>query len=147
MKEWLHRALISTSSGLSGVRIGGRSVIGSPTCSQNKTDVIYHFKNCGISSVWVLFYFLRETEIGGNRLWRYHGANRAPLTHHSVLYSRVSWTSLCVRRLSPWYVFISKTILGLIPSYLSCLLTRRHGGLWSLVPPPQSTNWTGQGSI
>lgn len=62
----------------------------------------------------------------------YHGAlrfitNCGPLTHHCVLYSMVNWTSLRAQRLCHWYVFIYKTILGLIPSYLSCFLTKTQG--------------------
>ena len=62
----------------------------------------------------------------------YHGELRfitkcGPLTHHCELYAKVSWTSLSARRLSHWYVFIYKIILGIGPSYLSCLLTRKNG--------------------
>lgn len=53
--------------------------------------------------------------------------NCSPLTHQCVLYSKVNWTSSCIRSLSHWYEVISKTILVIVPSYFSCLLTRKHG--------------------
>ena len=40
------------------------------------------------------------------------------LTHHCTLYARVLWPSLALCRLTHWYIFIYKSILGLLPSYL-----------------------------
>ena len=60
----------------------------------------------------------------------YHGALRfitdsANSTHHCCLYSLVNWPSLHMRRLLHWYLFIYKTILHLVPPYLSCYFTQR----------------------
>ena len=61
----------------------------------------------------------------------YHGALRfitdcKPLTHHCTLYSLVNWSSLSTRRLLHWYHFIYKSILGLLPTYLSSFMSRKH---------------------
>lgn len=58
----------------------------------------------------------------------YHGALRfitgsKPLTHHCTLYSLVNWSSLSIRRTLHWYTFIYKSILGLLPAYLSNYLS------------------------
>ncbi len=83
----------------------------------------------------------------------YHGAlrfisNCGSFTHHFILLSEVDWTSLWVHCLSYWYVLSNKAILGIIPSYLSSLLKRKHGNhnLWSrdicnLLFPKQELNW------
>lgn len=57
----------------------------------------------------------------------YHGAlrfitNCGALAHHCVLYSKVNWSSLCVRRLSHWYELIYKAVLQMTPPYISSLL-------------------------
>uniref|UniRef100_A0A0E9SRK3 Uncharacterized protein n=1 Tax=Anguilla anguilla TaxID=7936 RepID=A0A0E9SRK3_ANGAN len=44
-------------------------------------------------------------------------------THHCVLYDLVSWSSLSLRRLQHWYIFIYKAILGKLPLYLCNLLS------------------------
>ena len=54
----------------------------------------------------------------------YHGTlrfilNYKTLTHHCTLYTMVGWPSLITRRLSHWYTFICKAILGLLPFYCS----------------------------
>ncbi len=53
----------------------------------------------------------------------YYGALRFILncnvsTHLCDLYNRVGWLSLSTRRRKHWYLFIYKSILGLLPSYL-----------------------------
>ncbi len=45
-----------------------------------------------------------------------------PSTHHCVLYNRVGWPSLLTRRKMHWYLIIYKAILGMLPSYLCCLI-------------------------
>ncbi len=57
----------------------------------------------------------------------YHGALRFITdctfsTHHCILYNRVDWSSLAVRRQMHWYLLIYKAILGFLPSYLCCLI-------------------------
>ncbi len=57
----------------------------------------------------------------------YHGALRfitdsTFYTHHCILYNRVAWPSLAVRRQMHWYLSIYKVILGFLPSYLCCLI-------------------------
>ncbi len=52
---------------------------------------------------------------------------RDPLMHHCVLYSKVKWSPSGACRLSHWYAFIYKTILGKLPVYLSSLLNVRYG--------------------
>ncbi len=47
----------------------------------------------------------------------YHGALRFITdctfsTHHCILYNRVAWSSLAVRRQMHWYLLIYKAILG-----------------------------------
>lgn len=54
-------------------------------------------------------------------------ANCCPFTHHYDLYYKVNWPSLSNRRLSHWYDFIYKTIIGDLPSYLTKPLTRKQG--------------------
>ena len=61
----------------------------------------------------------------------YHGSLRfitgcKPLTHHCTLYSLTDWSSLSMRRTTHWYLFIYKSIIGLLPSYLSTYLTRKQ---------------------
>uniref|UniRef100_A0A8C2EK04 Reverse transcriptase domain-containing protein n=1 Tax=Cyprinus carpio TaxID=7962 RepID=A0A8C2EK04_CYPCA len=67
----------------------------------------------------------------------YHSALRfisdsKPLTHHCILYNRVSWPSLSIRRKIHFYLIIYKTILGLLPSYLGCLIQKKSVGKYSL---------------
>ena len=47
-------------------------------------------------------------------------------THHCELYSRVGWLSLSTRRLRNWHTFIYKAMLGLLPSYICDVITRRN---------------------
>jgi len=66
----------------------------------------------------------------------YHSALRfisdcKPLTHHCILYNRVSWPSLSIRRKIPFYLIIYKTILGLLPLYLGCLIQKK---CWEMFP-------------
>ena len=61
----------------------------------------------------------------------YHGALRfmtgcERLTHHCDLYERSDWPSLTVRRGTHWLTFIYKSLLGLVPCYLSSLLQRSY---------------------
>ncbi len=60
----------------------------------------------------------------------YHGALRFIKdckfsTHHCILYNRVAWSSLAVRRKMHWYLLIYKAILGFLPSYLCCLIQQK----------------------
>ncbi len=60
----------------------------------------------------------------------YHGALRFITdckfsTHHCILYNRVAWSSLAVRRQMHWYLLIYKAILVFLPSYLSCLIHQK----------------------
>ncbi len=43
-------------------------------------------------------------------------------THHCILYNRVAWSSLAVRRQMHWYLLIYKAIFIFLPSYLCCLI-------------------------
>lgn len=56
----------------------------------------------------------------------YHGAlrfntGRKTLTHHCTIHSLVNWPSLFTRRLFHWYIFIYKSVIGLLPVYLTSL--------------------------
>ena len=67
----------------------------------------------------------------------YHGAlryitNLRPLTHRCALYMRVGWPSLTQCRLSHWYVFIYKAILGQLPSYLCSLISLQENSTYQL---------------
>lgn len=53
--------------------------------------------------------------------------NCSARTHHCELYSRVGWPALATRRLTHWYRFIYKGLIGLLPSYLSVYLHRTEG--------------------
>ncbi len=60
----------------------------------------------------------------------YHGALRfitdcKPSTHHCTLYNRLGWPSLSIRRKMHWYAIIYKAILGMLPSYLCCLIQQK----------------------
>ncbi len=60
----------------------------------------------------------------------YHGALRfisdcKSSTHHCLLYNRVGWSSLLIRRKMHWYLIIYKAILGMLPSYLCCLIKQK----------------------
>ena len=61
----------------------------------------------------------------------YHGALRfitgcKPITHHCTLYTLVNWSSLSMRRTIHWYIFIYKSIIGLLPPYLTSYLSRNQ---------------------
>ncbi len=45
--------------------------------------------------------------------------------HHCMLYNRVGWPSLLTRRKMHWYLIIYKAILGMLPSYLCCLIKQK----------------------
>ena len=49
-------------------------------------------------------------------------------THHCQLYSQVGWPALSSRRLSHYCIFIYKAILGVLPSYVCSLITRKSVG-------------------
>jgi len=49
-----------------------------------------------------------------------------PLPHHCTLYSLVNWTSSTTCRHFHWNNFILKSILGLLPSYLSTFTSHKH---------------------
>uniref|UniRef100_A0A3B3HCE9 Reverse transcriptase domain-containing protein n=1 Tax=Oryzias latipes TaxID=8090 RepID=A0A3B3HCE9_ORYLA len=60
----------------------------------------------------------------------YHAAlrfvtNCKASTHHCELYSRVGWSSLSTRRFTHWCIFIYKSLLGLLPSYICSLIKLR----------------------
>ncbi len=48
-----------------------------------------------------------------------------PTTHHCILYNRVGWSSLLIRREMHWHLIIYKAILGMLPSYLCCLIKQK----------------------
>lgn len=54
--------------------------------------------------------------------------NCKPLTDHCELYCMVGWSTLATRRLSHWYTFIHKVILGLLPVYICSLRAQRSPG-------------------
>jgi len=61
----------------------------------------------------------------------YHSAlrfvtNLKALTHHCTLYARASLPSLTVRRLSHWYMFIYKAMLGKLPPYICSLISQSY---------------------
>ncbi len=83
----------------------------------------------------------------------YHGALRFITdckfsTHHCILYNRVAWSSLAVRRQMHWYLLIYKAILGFLPSYLCCLIHQkvvvnyslRSQSFYNLYVPSARTN-------
>ena len=45
---------------------------------------------------------------------------------------RVGWPSLTQRRLSHWYVFVYKAILGLLPPYLCSFISLQENGTYQL---------------
>ena len=53
------------------------------------------------------------------------------LTHHCDLYVKAGMPSLSIRRYTHWMIFIYKTLLGLVPTYL-CTLLRRTGSRYAL---------------
>ncbi len=60
----------------------------------------------------------------------YHGDLRfisdcKPSTHLCILYNRVGWSSLLIRRKMHWYLIIYKAILGMLPSYICCLIRQK----------------------
>lgn len=54
------------------------------------------------------------------------------MTHHCESYSRERWPVLSAKRLEHWYAFIYKAILGLLPSYICSLITRKSVDSYSL---------------
>ena len=48
-------------------------------------------------------------------------------THHCLLYDKVGWPSLTLRRSYHWYLFIYKAIIGKLPPYISSLLDWNTG--------------------
>ncbi len=65
----------------------------------------------------------------------YHGALRFITdctTHHCVLYERVAWPPLRIRRKMHWHLLIYKAILGHLPNYLCCFIQRTLFGNHSL---------------
>ena len=61
----------------------------------------------------------------------YHSAlrfltNCKALTHHCTLYAKAGLPSLPVRRLSHWYTFIYKALLGKLPYSICSLITQRE---------------------
>ena len=44
-------------------------------------------------------------------------------THHYTLYNKVGWPALSEKRDGHWKIFIYKTIIGLLPLYLSSLIS------------------------
>ena len=48
-------------------------------------------------------------------------------THHCDLYSNVGWPSLSVRRERHWVLFIYKALIGLLPPYISSMLSFNEG--------------------
>ncbi len=83
----------------------------------------------------------------------YHGALRFIThytfsTHHCILYNRVAWSSLAVRRQMHWYLLIYKAILVFLPSYLCCLIHQkvvvnyslRSQSFYNLYVPSAQTN-------
>ncbi len=82
----------------------------------------------------------------------YHGALRFITdckfsTHHCILYNRVAWSLLAVRRQMHWYLLIYKAILFFLPSYLCCLIHQkvvnyslRSQSFYNLYVPSARTN-------
>ncbi len=77
----------------------------------------------------------------------YHAAlrfitNVCSCTHHCLLYNYVGWSSLCQRRKSHILLYIVKTLLGMLPNYITSLLclcgknysTRLSNGIKLVVP-------------
>ena len=67
----------------------------------------------------------------------FHGAlrfitNLKTHTHHCLLYSRVEWFSLSIRRWMHWHLFIYKAVLGLLPPYLTAYILPRSAGTYHL---------------
>ena len=48
-------------------------------------------------------------------------------THHCILYDKVGWPSLSMRRNYRWYMFVFKAVTGKLPSYISSLLEWKSG--------------------
>ncbi len=46
-------------------------------------------------------------------------------THHCILYDKVGWQSLAVRREQHCILFICKALQGKLPGYLTCLFSYR----------------------
>ena len=69
-------------------------------------------------------------------------------THHCTLYNKVGWPALSEQRDNHWKIYIYKTITGLLPLYLSSLITwncnylnTRSQSWLSLYLPRVNTNW------
>ncbi len=68
--------------------------------------------------------------------------NACSRTHHCLLYNYVGWSSLCQRRKSHMSLYIVKTLLGMLPNYITSLLclcgknysTRSSNGIKLVVP-------------
>ncbi len=68
--------------------------------------------------------------------------NACSRTHHCLLYNYVGWSSLCQRRKSHMLLYIVKTLLGMLPNYITSLLclcgknysTRSSNGIKLVVP-------------
>ncbi len=91
---------------------------------------------------FLLFFTLQKSYVIGNRQWvffvykislqflqfYYNGrfiSDCKPSTHHCILYNRVGWSSLLIRRKMHWHLIIYKAILGMLPSYLCCLIKQK----------------------
>ena len=48
-------------------------------------------------------------------------------THHCILYDKVGWPSLSLRRSLHWYMFVHKAITGKLPPYISSMLVWNDG--------------------
>ncbi len=68
--------------------------------------------------------------------------NACSRTHHCLLCNYVGWSSLCQRRKSHMSLYIVKTLLGMLPNYITSLLclcgknysTRSSNGIKLVVP-------------
>lgn len=47
-------------------------------------------------------------------------------THHCILYEKVGWAPLTVRRDRHWFIFIYRALIGKMPSYITSLLNTSH---------------------
>jgi len=68
----------------------------------------------------------------------YHSAlrfitNSCSRTHHCLLHNYLGWSSLYQRRKSHMLVFVVKTLLGMLPNYITSLLciSRKNYNTWS----------------
>lgn len=105
---------------------------------RNKICFSFHVKKRLVSATFVsildyadLLYMNASSQCLSKIDSVYHGAlrfitNCRAQTHHCELYARVKWSSLTTRRLTHWYTFIYKAILGLLPPYICSLITVRN---------------------